>query len=72
MKESHLRSISKAVSWRICGTLFTMIIAFLITHKLNFSIYIGLLEFITKVGLFYLHERLWEAISLFKSEKVIM
>jgi uncharacterized membrane protein len=63
MRESHLRSIIKAVSWRIFGTLSTVLIAFLITHKLSLSFYIGMLEFISKVGLFYLHERIWTSVN---------
>jgi adenylylsulfate kinase len=59
IKESHLRSITKAVSWRIFATLTTMIITYLITHEWAFALYVGLFEFISKIGLFYLHERLW-------------
>lgn len=63
MKESHLRSIIKAVSWRVFGTLMTMLISFVITHKISFAIYIGLLEFFSKVMIFYFHERLWGIIT---------
>lgn len=59
MKESHLRSLIKAVSWRIFGTFVTMIISYLITHKMSFAIYIGLVEFISKIACFYFHERIW-------------
>jgi len=59
MKESHLRSIVKAMSWRIFGSFATALLAFMVTHKLDISIYIGMLEFVTKIGLFYFHERLW-------------
>ncbi len=64
MKESHLRSMIKAVSWRVFGTLATMIIAYFITRKIEMTLYIGLFEFVSKIGLFYLHERIWSAISL--------
>lgn len=63
MKESHLRSIVKAISWRLFGSLSTIAIAFVLTRKLDLSLYIGLIEFVTKVGLFYFHERLWNIIS---------
>ena len=63
MKESHLRSVIKAISWRIFGTLSTMLIAFFITHKVNLTLYIGLFEFVSKVGLFYFHERIWSIVS---------
>jgi uncharacterized membrane protein len=63
MKESHLRSVVKAVSWRIFETLTTLIISYTITHKISFAIYIGIFEFVSKVAFFYLHERIWGAIS---------
>jgi uncharacterized membrane protein len=62
MKDSHLRSLVKATSWRIFGTFATMVIAFLLTHEITTSFYIGLSEFVAKIGLFYLHERVWSAI----------
>lgn len=59
MKESHVRSVIKAVSWRIFATLITMLITFLITQKISFAMYVGLFEFTSKILLFYLHERIW-------------
>lgn len=63
MKESHFRSLIKSVSWRVFGTMGTMIIAYIFTHKMNVTLYIGLFEFASKIGLFYFHERAWSAIS---------
>lgn len=63
MNESHLRSIIKAVSWRIFATITTMVITFCITHQITFAIYVGMFEFISKIGLFYIHERVWGVIS---------
>lgn len=62
MKDSHTRSLIKAISWRIFATLTTMIISYMITHELSFAIYIGLFEFISKIIFFYAHERLWNII----------
>ena len=59
MHDSRLKSLYKSISWRIFGSLCTMGIAFMITHEWNFSLYIGGLEFVSKIGLFYFHERLW-------------
>lgn len=69
MQDSHLRSILKAISWRILGTFGTITIAFVVTHKISISFYIGFFEFISKVGLFYLHERIWAIIPIGKSIK---
>lgn len=63
MRQSHLYSLTKAFSWRIFATIITMIISFIITHKIYFAIYIGAFEFVSKIIFFYLHERIWEAIA---------
>jgi uncharacterized membrane protein len=63
MKESHLRSMTKAVSWRIFGTLATMLIVYVFTHKIAITFYVGVFEFISKIGLFYFHERVWGLVS---------
>lgn len=59
MADKHYRSFAKAVSWRVTGTLDTMLISFLVTGKLKLAISIGFIEVFTKIALFYLHERLW-------------
>lgn len=55
----HYISVLKAISWRIVGTLDTMLITWLITGKLVFAVKIGLVELLTKITLYYLHERAW-------------
>lgn len=59
LKETHTRSIIKGISWRVVGTLDTIIIAFLWTGDYSKALKIGFTEVITKVLLYYLHERLW-------------
>ena len=61
--EKPVRSIVKAISWRIIGTLDTMLIAWLITGQLTMAISIGSIEVVTKMVLYYGHERLWNAIK---------
>lgn len=63
MAEKHYRSLLKAVSWRVTGTLDTIVISFLITGKIKLAISIGFVELFTKICLYYLHERVWEKIS---------
>jgi uncharacterized membrane protein len=60
MADKHYRSLIKAVSWRITGSIDTLIITFLITHKLKWAFTISGVELFTKIGLYYVHERLWE------------
>jgi uncharacterized membrane protein len=68
MIDKHKRSFAKAVSWRFLGTLVTMIIVFIFTGKLVFSIGVGILEATSKIMLFYLHERFWNGVGWGKKE----
>ena len=60
--DAHSRSLMKAVSWRATGTLDTFIISFIVTGKLTIAGTIASVEVITKVALYYLHERAWAVI----------
>jgi uncharacterized membrane protein len=40
-----------------------MIISFLITGKLKWALTISGVELFTKIGLYYVHERLWDNLS---------
>ena len=63
MADKHYRSLIKAVSWRLTGSIDTLIISFLITGKLKWALTISGVELFTKIGLFYVHERLWDNLS---------
>ena len=58
-KTSHLLSLAKAFSWRIVATLTTAIIAYVITGEVDTALMIGGIEFFLKIGIYYVHERLW-------------
>jgi uncharacterized membrane protein len=60
--ESHPRSFAKAVTWRITGSLDTFFLSWLITGSLMFAGSIASAETVTKVFLYYLHERAWGAL----------
>ena len=62
--ESHRRSVVKAVSWRIIGTLDTFLWSYLITKQAFSAGSIASLETVTKIALFYGHERLWHFVPL--------
>jgi len=62
--EKKYRSFIKAVSWRILATITTVSISYLITHSMKFATSIGVLEIITKIILFYFHERVWQRLSI--------
>jgi uncharacterized membrane protein len=62
-RETHLRSLAKALSWRVTATLTTALIAFFITGNFITALTIGGIEFVLKFFIYYGHERLWEALS---------
>jgi len=59
VKETHLRSVSKGISWRILATITTVSIVFLITGKIDTALEIGVIEVVAKIVLYYVHERVW-------------
>ena len=59
MKVTKLRSVLKAISWRIVGTLDTMALGWIITGNPIMGLKIGALELFTKFILYYFHERIW-------------
>ena len=61
-RETHGRSLAKAVSWRIVASLATMLLVFLFTRKVALSLAVGGVEFVAKIGLFWLHERAWDQV----------
>ncbi len=67
MTEKIQRSILKSVSWRITGTLDTMLISYLITGRLRIAVSIGAVEVFTKCALYIGHERIWNRIYFGRS-----
>ncbi len=62
-KDSHKRSIMKAVSYRLLGSLATMLISYVLTQKVSLALGIGGLDLVSKIVLYYLHERIWHNIK---------
>lgn len=62
-EEKHYRSLIKAISWRVTGTLDTILISFVITGQAKWAFTIGFVELFTKVFLYYVHERIWNRLS---------
>ena len=56
---SHKRHILKTITWRIVGTIDTIILGWLISGDPKIGLSVGGLELITKMFLYYLHERIW-------------
>jgi uncharacterized membrane protein len=57
--EAHRRSLAKAVSWRATGSIDTFILSWLITGNVKIAGSISAVEVVTKIMLFYFHERIW-------------
>jgi uncharacterized membrane protein len=64
--DKPIKSLMKSVSWRIVGTLDTMIISYFITGRISLAVSIGSVEVLTKTVLYYFHERLWAHIHKIK------
>ena len=62
---NYKRHIAKTITWRIIGTLDTMIIAWIITGSWEWGLAIGGVEIFTKMILYNLHERAWYKFSKF-------
>ena len=62
-RESHLRSLLKALSWRVLATTTTAIIAWFITGDVATAVAIGGIEFIAKFFIYYGHERAWQLVT---------
>lgn len=63
-KDTQCRSILKALSWRLCATLTTMLIVFGFTRELVLSAGVGIVEVLTKLVLYFLHERMWGLLGI--------
>jgi len=61
--ETHARSVFKAISWRTLGTLDTFAISWFFTGRVEIAGSIAGFEIVTKIAWYYLHERVWAAIS---------
>ena len=61
--KDHLISFTKGISWRLIGTLDTIIISYFVTGQIKLALSIGTVEVFTKIILYYFHERAWKLFS---------
>jgi bifunctional enzyme CysN/CysC len=59
----HWRSLAKAISWRAPGSIGTFAFSWMLTGRPEIATGIAVIEVMTKIGLYYLHERAWDWIS---------
>ena len=62
-EEKIKRSLAKTISWRIIGTLDTVLISWLITGTMALALSIGAIELVSKMILYFFHERVWNTIK---------
>jgi len=62
------RSLLKTITWRIIGSIDTMIITYFITGNWKFGLAVGGIEVVSKMILYYLHERVWQRIKWGKND----
>lgn len=53
------RHLAKTITWRIIGSLDTLLIAWLLSGDFSSGLQISGLELISKMLLYYIHERIW-------------
>ena len=58
-QETHLRSIMKSITFRILATLVTILLVVIFTGEFILAMQVGILEVISKLILYYAHERVW-------------
>ena len=68
-KISYKRHLAKTVTWRIIGTLDTILLSWFVTGSPFTGLKIGFAETITKMLLYFFHERLWLKINIPESRK---
>lgn len=60
---SYKRHIMKTMTWRVIGTIDTIIIGWIISGDPLIGLSIGSVEIITKMILYFIHERIWYKIN---------
>lgn len=66
--DTHLRSLIKAITYRVFGALATFLIAWLVTGRIRSALQIGIADTLLKICVFYVHERLWDRVNLGRLE----
>ena len=61
--EKVKRSLAKTISWRVIGTLDTLILSWIIVGEVKTAAAIASVEFVSKMILYFFHERAWNKIN---------
>ncbi len=63
-EDSAIRSVIKAVSWRILATVTTVLVIYALTDDGDLAMTVGYLDATLKMGLYYFHERIWNRVRV--------
>ena len=66
MRSTVKRHIAKTITWRVVGTLDTILLGWLLTGDISTGVSIGVVEFATKMVLYFIHERIWFKVRVFR------
>jgi adenylylsulfate kinase len=66
--ETNSRSIAKAISYRVLGSISTAFIFYVLSHNFTLSVGAGVLDSIVKIGMYFIHERIWNHIDYGRSK----
>ncbi len=67
-KLSPIRHIAKAITWRIIGSLDTVLLGYLLTGDFEIGLKVGGTELLTKIVLYFIHERIWYRLRIFNDQ----
>jgi uncharacterized membrane protein len=59
-RRSRYISTAKTITWRVIASLDTFLLSWLISGSVSVGVSIASLEVLTKMFLYYFHERQWE------------
>ncbi|UCF08619.1 MAG: DUF2061 domain-containing protein [Thermoplasmata archaeon] len=61
--ETHLRSFIKSITFRILATVTTIVLVIIFTGEVLLALGVGIAEVVSKLILYYVHERFWDRVS---------
>lgn len=59
LRSSRRRHVAKTITWRVVGTIDTMLLAWIISGDPLVGLQVGGAEIVTKMTLYYIHEEIW-------------
>ena len=63
-EDSAIRSVIKAISWRIFATVTTVLVIYALTDDGDLAMSVGYLDAAIKIWLYYFHERIWNCLRV--------